>query len=107
MAWRVIYHPANLSSSTPSWKTLLHTQMGGQHRQNTQVTDGFLTTPFPTPPPQHTPPSLRKVYFTWREGKCPTSPNTYEIFTEESYLQFLLNIKLPPLQQKDNPIYKP
>lgn len=76
--WWTIHHLANLSSST----------------------DGFLTPLFPPNDPS---PSLTE----WTCGKHPTLPNNYEIFTGESYLQFLLNIKLPPLQKEDNLIYKP
>lgn len=60
--------------------------------------------PFPPNPPAS--PSLSTSILHSEKGKRPTSPNNYETFTEESDLQFLLNVKLPPLQEEDNPIYK-
>ena len=48
--WLVIYHLANLSSSTTTWKTLHHNQMGGWRRKNTQGTEVFWKSPLPRPP---------------------------------------------------------
>lgn len=73
--------------------------------KNTQVTDGFLTSP--SPPPITPYPSLSINILHFERGKRPTLPNNYEIFTGESYLQFLQKTKLSPLQKKNNPIYEP
>lgn len=77
---------------------------GGAHSKLSYAADGVLTTPFPRP----SLPSLRKsiLLFDGENGQL-WQTNNYEIFTEESYLQFLLNIKLPPLQKEDYLIYKP
>lgn len=50
--WPAMYHLANLSSSTTTWKTLHQNQMGGRQRKNTQGTEGFWKGPHPPPASQ-------------------------------------------------------
>ena len=60
--WLVIYHLANLSSSTTTWQTLHHNQMGGWRRKNTQGTEGFWKSPLPRPP--------RPLLFEYKYSNC-------------------------------------
>ena len=89
--WLAIDHLANLSSSTTTWKTLHQNQMGGRQRKNTQGTEGFWKGP-------HPPPSLPGLFslststLHFEKWKHPTLPNNYDIFIDESYLLFLLNV---------------
>ena len=85
-------------------ETLLPNQMGGRQRKNTQVADGFLKTAHP-------------------DRQCPTlfeyKCTSLWVGKTSNFIKQLWNLyggilspvsikwKLPPLQEEDNPIYKP